>query len=157
MFKTTDEIKKFDFSQSALVDMKIKSDRVVLAITDVIILADNSQNNQFRAMATNDLVLELTDIKNIEMIRDGYIVRDMDGKVREQVDDIVIEESNYKKTIEAIVGYPIVEIALEDGKYHIFIDTEDYTESYSIFVEAGHDMEEWERFRNLPDEYRSQF
>ena len=157
MFNSKNEISSFDFSQSALVGMMIKQDRIVFEIEDVIIRANNSQNNQYRDMATNELVLELTEISEIKIIRDGYIVRDMDDKIREQVDDVIINEDEYSDLIEKIKGCPIVEIACEDGKYHVFVDTEEYTESYSIFITAKNDIEEWERFRNLPDEYRQQF
>lgn len=153
-FKTNNELLTFDFSQSSVEKITINNDHIVLQLMDVIILENNSCNEAFRKMATNDLTVEFVGVEEFSFIKDGYIIRDMDNKIREDVKDKVLEEPEWREVINSINQNPIEGIECKDGHYFIYLDTEESLISYTIKVKSKSDVEEWEKFRNLPDTYK---
>ena len=73
-FTTENELSTFDFSQSAVSEIQLLNNRVVIKVMDVIISKDNSQNREYRSMATDDLTLELLQVEGVKVIRDGYTI-----------------------------------------------------------------------------------
>lgn len=153
-FKTNNEIKNFDFSQSTLKNITVNNEHIVVEVFDVIILENNSCNEAFRNMATNELTVEFTGVESVSFIKDGYIIRDMDNKIREDVKEQEIPEEEWKKIILELNDNPIEGIELIDGIYNVYLDTDESLVSYTMKIKCKNDIEEWEKFRNLPDAYK---
>lgn len=153
-FTTKNEISTFDFSQSAVSEIQMLDQRVVIKVIDVIISKDNSQNTEYRSMATDDLILELLQVEKVRVIRDGYTIYNMDDSIREQQPDVELSQEEYMKLLPELKGCPIDKIEKKEEDYYMYIDTDQQTEGYTFQVTAQEDRQEWERFRNLPQEYR---
>lgn len=149
-YTTKNEIANFDFSQASCVKINNKKEHVVIELEDVIILERNSCNENIKNMGTNELTLELTGVTGFRAIQDGYIIRDMNGKIREQHEDKPLNVFESDKLIKAVEGYAVAGIEKEGEVYKIFIDTDDELVSYTLLIEAKGDIESWERFRNIP-------
>ena len=153
-FTTENELSTFDFSQSAVSEMQLQNNRVVVKVMDVIISRDNSQNREYRSMATDDLTLELLQVEGVKVIRDGYTIYNMDDSIREQQPDTELSQEEYMALLPELKGCPIDKIEKKETDYYMYIDTDNQTEGYTFQVTAREDRQEWERFRNLPQEYR---
>ncbi len=153
-YMSKNELKTFDFSQSEISSIKIDDKNVSLVVFDVIINENNPENTGFRKMATNELTLELLKVSEVCFIKDGYTIRDMDGKIREKKEDEILGKEDYQALIKGFGGLMLAGIEKDDGYYKIYVDTEESLVSYTIKVKAESDVAEWERFRNLPDEYK---
>ncbi len=153
-FTTENELSTFDFSQSAVSEIQLLNNRVVIKVMDVIISKDNSQNREYRSMATDDLTLELLQVEGVKVIRDGYTIYNMDDSIREQQPDTELSQEEYMALLPELKGCPIDKIEKKETDYYMYIDTDNQTEGYTFQVTAREDRQEWERFRNLPQEYR---
>lgn len=153
-FTTQNELNTFDFSQSAVSEIQISDRRVVIKVIDVIISKDNSQNTEYRSMATDDMTLELLQVEKVKVIRDGYTIYNMDDSIREEQPDVELSREEYMKLLPKLKGCPIDKIEKIGADYYMYVDTDEQTEGYTFQVTAKEDRQEWERFRNLPQEYR---
>lgn len=153
-FTTTNELDTFEFSQSAISEIQILNQRVMIKVIDVIIYQSNSQNKEYRSMATDDLTLSLLHVKEIKVVRDGYTIYNMDDSIREQQPDVELSQEEYMTLLPELKGCPVDGIEKKGEDYYMYVDTENQTEGYTFKITAKEDRQEWERFRNLPQEYR---
>ena len=80
-------------------------------------------------------------IKIIELVTIFCSICAISGYLKNSIDDIV---EDYSKCEEL----------KKETDYYMYIDTDNQTEGYTFQVTAREDRQEWERFRNLPQEYR---
>ena len=78
----------------------------------------------------------------------------MDDSIREQQPDTELSQEEYMALLPELKGCPIDKIEKKETDYYMYIDTDNQTEGYTFQVTAREDRQEWERFRNLPQEYR---
>lgn len=153
-FYTTNELATLDFSQSAVVSMKQNEKEFIITVSDVIISEKNSQNQEFRAMGTDEMTVRFKELTEFHFILDGYTLYNMDDTVSEKREDKQLSKEEYEPLMKELCGCPVYQIEQKEGSYYIYIDTDEQKESYTIRIDASQDKEEWERFRNLPAEYR---
>lgn len=153
-FYTTNELTTFDFSQSAVISMRLKGNEFLITVSDVIISEKNSQNQELRSMGTDEMTIKFMDINEFQFVLDGYTLYNMDDTVSEKREDKLLDREKYEPLMKELCGCPIYQIEKKGGDYCIYIDTDEQKESYTVRITASQDKEEWERFRNLPAEYR---
>lgn len=153
-FYTTNELTTFDFSQSAVVSMSFNGEEFLITVSDVIISEKNSQNQELRSMGTDEMTIKFMDINEFWFILDGYTLYNMDDTVSEKREDKPLTKEEYESLMKELCGCPVYQIEKKDDGYFIYIDTDEQKESYTIRITASQDKAEWERFRNIPAQYR---
>ena len=152
-FISRQELQTFDFSQSVVLDMKQKPDAFQITVSDVIISAGNSQNQELRSMGTNEMKITLEQVSEFYFLLDGYTLYNMDDTIAEKTEDTALPKEEYEPLFSSLKEAPIEQIEQRDGYYFIYLDTDEQKVSYTIKIKAERDRTEWERFRNLPSEY----
>lgn len=105
-------------------------------------------------MGTDEMTVRFKGLREFAFILDGYTLYNMDDTVSEKREDKALSKEEYAPLMEGLCGCPVYQIEQKEDGYYIYIDTDEQKESYTIRLAASQDKEEWERFRNLPAEYR---
>lgn len=150
-YKTTDEWQNFSFTEAYIADIQATNGFFHMELDNVTILPENSCNRDIRKMRTNGLLLKLEDFAITSLVEEGYKVFDANGNPMKQVEDVVIAEKEYFSVMKELVEGVIFSLEKKENTYIFSIDAAN-ERTYTLEVQASHDMEEWERFLNLTSE-----
>ena len=99
--------------------------------------------------------ITLEQVSEFYFLLDGYTLYNMDDTIAEKTEDTALPKEEYEPLFSSLKEAPIEQIEQRDGYYFIYLDTDEQKVSYTIKIKAERDRTEWERFRNLPNEYRN--
>ncbi len=145
-YRTVDELDHFKYGDAQVVEIQQSNGHLNLVLDGVTILSDNSCNRDIREMGCNDLHIKLQEIQNLVIIEEGYTSYNADGVLQDKIEDCVLEVSAYEELFQELVEGYVYSFEKKDAQYEISIDGEERT--YTIQVQATHDVEEWNRFIN---------
>ena len=163
-FKSVDEIEKFSFRDSVIKTFRIEDGVVLLDLDALIVEPNNSQNKNFTRSFADTTLVRFLGGKLEYAVKDGYRLRDPEGKIREEKPDEIIAASDaapLPKTCEGTYLYAIENQAKTDGRKTVSLNVEFpqenpydtlVTDSYRFYVSYDKAVFEWERFLNKVDE-----
>ncbi len=146
-YRTKDELEHFDFKEAQINEIREENGHLYLELGYVTILGSNSCNRDIRAMGTNALTLQLYQVWEKRLVREGYRHFDADGNLKEQQEDEAIPGEEISGLYQELAGSVIFQLDRSGELYRFLLDGEERT--YTFEVRAKHDIEEWERFMNI--------
>lgn len=149
-YRTKDELENFDFKEAQIYEVREENGHLYLELGYVTILGSNSCNRDIREMGTNALTLQLYQVSDKKLVREGYKQYDADGNFKGQLDDEVIPPEEISGGFEELADSVIYSLEKTGQEYRFLLDGEERT--YALAVTAEHDIEEWERFMNKTSE-----
>ncbi len=150
-YHTVDELEHFSFKGADILEIREYREQLIFELGYVTILPENSCNRDVRDMGTNQLTLKLFQVKDLEIVLEGYRIFDADGNLKEKYEDEIIDKKDFPATYEALKGSGIYELTKEGEVYKFYLDTEERT--YLLTVTAEGNSQEWERFMNKQPGY----
>lgn len=150
-YHTVNEIEHFDFAGAEIYSIEDLGTQISIQLGYVTIKGNNSCNRDIRDMGTNELLLRIKGVSNKTLVREGFKVFDADGNPKEVCEDETIMEEQYQEVFQELENSSLYTLVKEGNEYRFYIDTEDRT--YTLFVEAQEDSEQWERFMNKTPSY----
>ena len=150
-YTTKNELNNFKFSGAELFAIKGTENNITFELGYVTILGTNSCNRDIRDMGTNELVLELQNVTETKLVKEGFKVFDADGNPKSSCDDEKIPEDRYPEIYKELENSQIFDLTYKDGLYTFYFDTEERT--YTYVIKAEGDRETWERFMNREASY----
>jgi len=147
-FQTTNEFHHFEFDETHIGNIQVMDGVFHILLDNVRILPENSCNRDIRKMRCNELELRIENPKVLEIIREGYILRDADGNIRQQIPDETLEQEQYAKVWEEFLDAEVYSIEKQEQNYTFVVDAVD-ERTYTVRVEGSGDEEIWEKFLNL--------
>ncbi len=148
-YRTKDELANFDFKGAQVDEIREENGHLYVELGFVTILGSNSCNRDIRRMGTNALTLQLYQVREKTLVREGYRHYDADGNLKGQQEDEVIPPEEISGLYQELAGSVIFELERSGEEYRFLIDGEERT--YAFTVQAEHDIEAWERFMNIQD------
>lgn len=150
-YRTVDELEHFNFSDAEIYSITQYRNQLIYQLGYVTILGNNSCNRDIREMGTNELTLKLQNVTNLRIVLEGYKLYDADGNLKESCEDEEIPETRYNEIFKELENSTIYALEQREREYCFFVDTEERT--YTMVVEAEHNVQEWERFMNKTPSY----
>lgn len=147
-FQTTNEFQHFEFEETHIGDIQVMDGVFRILLDNVKIQPENSCNRDIRKMRCNELELRIENPTIQKVIREGYILRDADGKLREQIPDEVIEPEQFEEVWENFPDAEVYSAIRQEQLYTFVVDALD-ERTYTVCVQGDGDVESWERFLNL--------
>lgn len=148
-YRTKDELGHFDFRDAQIDEIREENGHLYFELGYVAILGTNSCNRDIRTMGTNALTLQLYQVSEKRLVREGYRHYDADGNLKGQQEDEVISPEDISALYEELAGSVIYQLERSGEEYRFLIDGEERT--YALAIKAEHDIEAWERFMNIQD------
>ena len=145
-YRTKDEWEHFDFREARLYEVREENGHLYLELGYVSILGSNSCNRDIREMGTNALTLQLYQVSEVKLVREGYKHYDADGNLKEQLADEELSAEKLSQVSGELVDSVIFRAEKTGKEYRFLLDGEERT--YAFTVQAEHDIEEGERFMN---------
>ena len=149
-YRTKNELEHFDFKEALIDEIREENGHLYVELGYVTILGNNSCNRDIRTMGTNALTLQLYQVSEKRLVREGYKHYDADGNLKGQQEDEVIPPEEISGLYQELAGSVIFHLEKSGEQYRFLIDGEERT--YACTVKAEHDIEEWERFMNIQNE-----
>lgn len=163
-YKSVDEIEKFSFNDCVIRSFRIEDGRVELELDALIVEPTNSQNKNFTRSFADITSVRFLGGKLEYAIRDGYRLRDPNGKITEEKPDTILsaeEAAPIPKTCEGTYLYAIENQAKTNGRKTVSLNVEfpqenQYdtliTDSYRFYISYDKAVFEWDRFLNKVQE-----
>lgn len=148
MYTTVNECEHFDFTTAQVESMRKQAETLVLELTSVTILPENSCNRDIRKMGTPSLSLSFLDSRISDLVKEGVKVYDADGNLTQTIPDEILDFGKFAKQIQGACVYELTKTA---NVYRVGLETEDCT--YLLKLCASGTRQDWERFMNLDNSY----
>ncbi|MGN0395662.1 MAG: hypothetical protein ACI4EF_09870 [Coprococcus sp.] len=166
-YKSTNELDSIFLNDAQIKDFEISetNDVLTIAVEGAVIKADNSQNEFYTDKYTDQMQIRFIKPVIEAVLLEGHKYYDANGKLIEQVPDIVIEESEYmriirlfkescifyagtpkEKLVENYVSLKTQGITDDMKCYQMIIDVEEDSYVVSFYYEKA--IAEWEHFLN---------
>lgn len=145
-YRTKDEVEHFDFKDAQIYEIREENGHIFVELGYVTISGSNSCNRDIRDMGTNALTLQLYQVTERKLVREGYQHYDADGNLKGKYEDVVIPPEEVPNVYQELADSTIYSLGKEGKTYRILVDGEERT--YVFEVTAEHDIEEWDRFMN---------
>ena len=147
-YRVINEFDHFEFHEVHISDVEVTDGFFHIVLDDVIILPENSCNRDIRKMRANALVLKFDELKGITLVEEGYKTYDANGNFLSQTEDVQVPKEEYKSVFDAFCDGYAFSIEKVNDTYTFVVDaTNEHT--YSLTIEAGGDIAEWDRFLSI--------
>lgn len=152
MFKSINEIDRFDFEDCVLTGFSNAEDGLVLSVEALIVKATNSQNTNFTDSYAGSTEIKLNNASVKEILKSGFKYYDANGKLLKDVPDEPVLKPEWGSLIKSFEGNYLPGIYLEDNMYIVEVEMidEDGTQgnTYLLKVEAEGVTVTWEKYMN---------
>lgn len=152
MFKSIDEIDKFDFEDCVLSGFSKAEDGFLLSVEALIIRANNSQNTNFTDSYSGPTEIKLNNASIKEILKAGFRYYDADGKLIKEVPDEPVSKPEWGSLIKSFEGNYLPGISFEGDTYTVEVEMidEDGTQgnTYLLKIEAEGVVVTWEKYLN---------
>ncbi len=152
MFKSINEINRFDFADCVLAGISNAEDGLVFSVEALIVKADNSQNTNYTDSYAGSTEIKLNNASIKEILKSGYKYYDANGKLLKEVSDEPVLKPEWGSLIKTFEGNYLPDISLEGNMYTVEVEMidEDGTQgnSYLLKVEAEGVTVTWEKYMN---------
>lgn len=159
MFKSVDELNKFEFDDCIMSSFEIEENEICMELDSLIVASNNSQNTNFtRSYAdTARFVLKNAVITGITLA--GYKVYDANDQLLEEVPDKEVPEGEWKEVVklfkDAYLYRVLEDVDGDDRKIDLEIEFPTHEavadlrdDSYIVHVVAKGSIITWERYLN---------
>lgn len=147
-YTTNNEFNNFEFSEVHISDVRIQNGMFQMVLDDVKILPENSCNRDIRKMRANNLVLSISDAKELSFVEEGYKYYDADGNLMREEEDTKLDEQQYSEVYEYFIDAYAFLIAKNEDEYTFVIDGTN-EKTYTIVIQGSGDVEEWDKFLSI--------
>ena len=158
-FVSKNELGLFDFSDCRISNVKCDGNMLEFTLESLIVLENNSQNSNYTKSYADTTIMTLKNCTIQSAYIAGYKVYDANDNLVEQIDDISVEKTEYKKMIEGFKdsylcrvmkcesdqGY-VYELEVEQEGEEQFQDLR--SDMYVVKVEFLEAVCEWDRYLN---------
>ena len=146
-YNTTNELCNFKFEETHVDTVEIINDSFCITLDNVIILSENSANRDVRNMRANNILFKICNFSIEKIVKEGYKIYDADGKLLNQYEDWVVEESTYNDLFKSFNDSWLYSMEKKNDIYEIVIDANEHT--YLLTIKGSSDEQHWDRFLNL--------
>jgi hypothetical protein len=147
-YQTTNEFDHFEFEETHIGNIQVVDGIFHVLLDNVKILPENTCNRDIRKMRCNELELRLENPEIAQVIREGYTLRDADGRIKEVVEDEVLAPQDYPAAWEVFLDADVYAITRQEREYTFVVDATD-ERTYTVRARGTADIESWERFLEL--------
>lgn len=157
-FKAVDEIDQFSFDDCTIKEFKVEPDRVSLQLDALIVEPNNSQNTNFTRSYAGLTYVRFLGGKLEYAVKDGFRLRDPNGKIIEQRPDKLLSADEAAPIPETCAGaslYAIENQAKKEGRKVVSLNIDfpqenEYdtlvTDSYRFYISYDKAIFEWENY-----------
>lgn len=153
MFKSENEIEKFNYDDCIISDFKIMEDKIVLILNSLIVCANNSQNSNYTDSYAGETRLCFEAGKIEAFLKEGYKYYDANDKLISEFKDenIEIDGFDFEKTFSKVF---LIGISInEKNQYVLRVEMPEaeavtVTDTYEIIISAVNVNFSWEKYMN---------
>lgn len=156
-FVSINEIESFRYDDCYIIGRKDTESDMVLEVNALIVKGDNSQNANFTDSYADVAQIILKKGSIVKGIKDGIKRYDADGKLIEEIEDVILDNDNLSQLCNNLEGMYLQEIERvnDTDEYVIFTERasdEPYetfsSDTYQIKVHCDGITIRWDRYLN---------